>query len=79
MANPCGHDTLAETALGNVQFCHDCQVFHVNLRAMTLRFAPGEFSTLCWMLGQAWTRIRFDAPAEPACAEAPEHGPGGVH
>lgn len=74
----CGHDTLAETGIGNVQFCHDCQVFHLNLRAMTLRFAPGEFSALCWMLGQAWSRVQMEPHAEPACA-ADERGTGGVH
>lgn len=79
MTIQCGHETLAETGLGNVQFCHDCQVFHLNLRAMTLRFAASEFSALCWMLGEAWARVRLEPRGEAASAAPERRGPDGVH
>jgi hypothetical protein len=57
MKKPCDHQEIARGGVGPVEFCRDCQVLHVTLGAVSLRFTPGGFRELCLLLGVGLDRL----------------------
>lgn len=78
MESKCGHETLAQRSIGSVEFCHDCQIFHVNVDAVTLRFKPEGFRELCRMIAMALSRVDFGPHVQDDAAQ-PRGGRADVH
>jgi hypothetical protein len=58
VTSTCSPEPLARGGVGSVEFCRDCQVLHVTLGAVSLRFTPAGFTELCLLLGVALRRLR---------------------
>lgn len=63
---------MARSGVGTVEFCRDCQVLHVNLGAISIRFTPTGFRELCCTLAIAVNRLAVEAetghqPEESEC------------
>lgn len=56
-ASPCQHFEIAYSSVGEVMICPDCNVVHVSLQNMSLRFELEAFRSLAQMLDQAQGKI----------------------
>jgi len=54
----CRLQTLAEGGLSKIAFCHDCQVFHLQVGYTTLHVKPEAFASLGSAIGSALTVYR---------------------
>jgi hypothetical protein len=56
-ASPCQHVEIAHSNVGEVMICADCNVVHISLQHMSLRFEVEAFRSLAYMLGNAQMKI----------------------
>ncbi len=50
---PCIHETLGANESGRVQICRDCNVVHLQMQNMSLRFEPQQFAQLASLVTEA--------------------------
>ena len=72
----CQHIAVARNGAGHVAICPDCNVVHVELDCMTLRFTPETFSRIAELLASAQARLeRARAPGSAVVVdETPADG-----
>jgi hypothetical protein len=74
MTTACSPKPIARGGVGTVEFCRDCQVVHLSLGSVSIRFTPAGFTELCLLVGVALHHLRQkegeDLPEESGC----EHG-----
>lgn len=71
----CQHLAIARNGAGQVAICPDCNVVHVELACMTLRFTPDSFRCLAALLASA--QVRLDRVCANAPAARVDEPPGG--
>ena len=50
---PCNHEILGVNESGRVQICRDCDVVHLHLQNMSLRFDSTQFAQLALLIAQS--------------------------
>jgi len=65
---PCQHLAISESAIGDVSICPDCNVLHLSLSHVSLRFTPDAFRALTELIGAA--QARLDQVARTSAAAA---------
>jgi hypothetical protein len=53
----CEHTGIASSTIGDVTVCTDCNIVHLTLSHVTLRFTPDAFRCLAELLGVAQGRL----------------------
>ena len=74
----CNHVQLADSNVGHVSICPDCNVVHVSLNHVTVRLTTEAFRALSTMTGEAQSRLDHVAQASAAAAaviDEARHGP----
>jgi len=74
----CNHVQLADSNVGHVSICPDCNVIHVSLNHITVRLTPEAFRALAAMTGEAQSRLDHVVEASIAAAaviDEARHGP----
>ncbi|MEQ1529353.1 MAG: hypothetical protein ABL925_08555 [Methylococcales bacterium] len=56
--NACTFECLAATEFAQILFCQDCQVIHLQLQTVTLRFSMQSFIAISDTLSSAATRLK---------------------
>lgn len=65
---PCNHLTISENPVGDVTICPDCNVLHLTLSHVSLRFTPDAFRAFNELVGAA--QARLDQVAQTSAAAA---------
>lgn len=58
MKEKCTNETLAQRGIGTVDICQDCQIVHVNIDAVSVRFKPDGFREFCRLMAMALHRLQ---------------------
>lgn len=71
----CQHIAIAHSSSGNIAICPECNVVHVAMDHLTLRFTPDVFRGIADMFTSA--QARLDHASAASTAAAPDLAAGG--
>ena len=76
----CQHISIARNDAGRITICPDCNVVHVDLDYMTLRFTPETFRGIAELLASAQARLdRARVPSSPVVVDEAPTGAPSLH
>lgn len=76
----CQHIAVARNGAGRISICPECNVVHVELEYMTLRFRPETFRGIAELLGSAQARLdRAGAPSSAVVVDDAASGGPSLH
>lgn len=80
-AQTCRRLILAKGVMCDVEFCPQCQLFHLNIGAMSLRLPPTALRDLCDTVGQALAAYHRAVATQSANEAEGARAPGvdGLH
>lgn len=79
MKRMCILESIAQGAIGRVEFCRDCRVLHVSLEGVILHFKPDGFREFCMTLGMALNRFDLQHEPENSAVDTKSCTKEGVH
>lgn len=74
MKEKCTNETLAQRGIGTVDICQQCQIVHVNIDAVSMRFKPEGFREFCRLMAMALHRLQSQPRPESGAVSSMKDG-----